>query len=151
MVATARPQVAGLRSGDAVVAAKSVLAARELLAPPERHIQCIAAGVTPALRELLAATPADAPGARGGPLLGDVAGTLACLVAKQVGARDAIQHGCLPPLLALLEQPDAAVRDAAYAALAAGAPWDCWRSALIAAGRRSSKGRADSSPSRKPS
>jgi hypothetical protein len=46
-------QVAQLRHGDSGVRAKALLAARELLCTPAQHVQCIAAGMSPALVELL--------------------------------------------------------------------------------------------------
>lgn len=46
-------QVRELRGSDAVVRAKAAVAVRELLAAPASHVQCIAAGVTPALVALL--------------------------------------------------------------------------------------------------
>lgn len=46
-------QVGELRSDNPVVKSKAVVAARELLVTPTKHIQCIAAGITPALIDLL--------------------------------------------------------------------------------------------------
>jgi hypothetical protein len=46
-------QVDELQSGNAVIRAKAVVAARELLVAPTKHIQCIAAGITQALIRLL--------------------------------------------------------------------------------------------------
>jgi len=56
------------------------------------------------------------------------------LVVKEVGCRDALQHGCLPPLLQLLKQPSPAVRDAAYGCLQAAALYESWRAALVREG-----------------
>ncbi len=47
------PQVRELRDPSPVVRQKSLLAARELLAAPVNHVQCVAAGATPAIVELL--------------------------------------------------------------------------------------------------
>lgn len=46
-------QVQELQHEDIVIRRKAVVAARELLCKPEKYIQCIAAGVTPALIALL--------------------------------------------------------------------------------------------------
>lgn len=135
--------VAGLRSDNAVIQAKSIVAARELLVAPEKHIQSIAAGITPALRDLLSAQPTaaeDSPAAAAASnntpadTQAAAATTLQLLVSKEVGCRDALQHGCLPPLLQLLKQPSAAVRDAAYGCLRAAALFEPWRAALVREG-----------------
>lgn len=49
----AAPQVRELRDPSPVVRQKSLLAARELLAAPVNHVQCVAAGATPAIVDLL--------------------------------------------------------------------------------------------------
>lgn len=128
-------QVAGLRSNNATIKAKSVVAARELLVAPEKHIQCIAAGLTPALRDLIQ-QPADAAAgaSQNEALQAAAATTMQLLVCKEVGCRDALQHGCLPPLLQLLKQSSTAVRDAAYGALQAAALYEPWRVALTREG-----------------
>jgi hypothetical protein len=56
------------------------------------------------------------------------------LVAKDAGCRDALQHGCLPPILQLLKKTSAAVRDAAYGCLRAAAMYEPWRTALVREG-----------------
>jgi hypothetical protein len=133
-------QVAGLRSDNAVIKSKSIVAARELLVAPEKHIQCIAAGITPALRDLLVQQAAVAStAAEGAPsdvpdLQAATAATLQLLVAKEVGCRDALQHGCLPHVLQLLKQPSTAVRNAAYGCLRAAALYEPWRTALVREG-----------------
>jgi hypothetical protein len=133
--------VAGLRSDNAAIKARSVVAARELLAAPERCIQCIAAGITPALRELIssdaaaatATEPAGTP-ATGGALQAAAATTLQLLLRKEAGCRDALQHGVLPPLLQLLRQACPSVRAAAYGALQAAIAYEPWRVALTREG-----------------
>jgi hypothetical protein len=129
-------QVAGLTSDNAVIKAKSVVAARELLVAPEKHIRCIAAGITPALRDLLklpedAATAAAAADTN---LQAAAAATMQVLVAKEVGCMDALQHGCMAPLLQLLKQPSPAAKDAAYGCLRAAALFEPWRAALVREG-----------------
>ena len=47
-------QVRELQDPNLVVRQKALLAARELLAVPINHVQCIAAGITPAIVALLA-------------------------------------------------------------------------------------------------
>lgn len=151
--------MAGLRSEDAVIKGKSIVAARELLVAPEKHIQCIAAGITPALRDLLSSTSSQSPTPQqeqeGTPQAAETeaapppsppaatttadtqaaaATTMRLLVSKEVGCRDALQHGVLPPLLQLLKQPSTAVRDAAYSCLAAAALFEPWRTALVREG-----------------
>lgn len=130
--------MAGLRSDNATIKSKSIVAARELLVAPEKHIQCIAAGITPALRDLLKQQEGSAGGGEEGlqepELLAAAAATMQLLVAKEVGCRDALQHGCLPHLLQLLKQPSPAVRDAAYGCLCAAAMYEPWRVALVREG-----------------
>lgn len=131
--------MAGLRSDNAVIKSKSIIAARELLVAPEKHIQCIAAGITPALRDLLVQQAAASTAAEGAPsdvpdLQAATAATLQLLVAKEVGCRDALQHGCLPHVLQLLKQPSTAVRDAVYGCLRAAAMYEPWRTALVREG-----------------
>ena len=46
-------QVGELKSENPVVKAKAVVAVRDLLVAPTKHIQCIAAGITPALVDML--------------------------------------------------------------------------------------------------
>lgn len=125
-------QVAGLRSDNAIIKVKSIVAAREFLVAPEKHIQCIAAGITPALKDLLTSTAPE--GLSGPEIQTATASTLRLLVAKEVGCRNALQHGCLPPLLQLLKQPSTAVRDAAYGCLQAAAMYEPWRAALVREG-----------------
>ena len=127
--------MAGLRSDNEIIRSKSIKAAKELLVAPEKHIQCIAAGITPALRELIAAnnSTADIPPDVSG-MQAEAATTMQLLVSKEVGCRDALQHGCLPPLLQLLKQPSVAVRDAAYGCLQAAALYESWRAALVREG-----------------
>lgn len=115
-----------LRDPSPVVRQKSLLAARELLAAPVNHVQCVAAGATPAIVDLLQDED-------------DVtryyaAGTLRCLVAKEVGARDLIQHRGVEALVAALEDPSEPVRDDSYAALIEAARFDSMRRALEALG-----------------
>eukprot|EP00775_Hariotina_reticulata_P011490 gene11490-11633_t len=100
-----------LQSENAVIRAKAVVAARELLVAPTKHMQCIAAGITKALIQLLN----DADEA----LQAEVAGTLKLLMCKEVGCRDALQHGALPALLQLLapQKHGPVLRDAVYEAL----------------------------------
>jgi len=43
--------------GDDKLAIRAAIAARELLHAPEKHVQCIAAGMTPALLKCLQASP----------------------------------------------------------------------------------------------
>lgn len=130
-----------LASNDANVRARAVVAAREELVDPLRHVQCVAARVTPAIVALLqdsnAATRRDA------------ALALAVLARRELGARDALQHGALPPVLDLVapgsgggsgsttsssdgSQQPGDVHDAAYEALAALATHECGRAALAA-------------------
>jgi hypothetical protein len=125
--------VAGLRSDDVTIKAKSVVAVRDLLVAPERAVRCIAAGITPALRDIIAAPLTD-DAAADTALQASAATTLALLVRREVGCRDALQHGCLAPLLQLLKQPSAAVRDAAYSALTTAGPYEPWRAALTREG-----------------
>jgi hypothetical protein len=51
-------KVRQLRSEDAVIQAKAVVAAREMLCMPLKQIQCISAGITPALVQLLTVSTA---------------------------------------------------------------------------------------------
>lgn len=133
------PQVAGLRSDNDVIKSRSIVAARELLIAPEKHIQCIAAGITSALRDLLVQQSSASTAAEGAPsdvpdLQAATAATLQLLVAKEVGCRDALQHGCLTHVLQLLKQPSTAVREAAYGCLRAAAMYEPWRTALVREG-----------------
>lgn len=127
-------QVAGLRSENPTIKSKSIVAARELLVAPEKHIQCIAAGITPALRDLLKEGTAGQEDPQEADLHAATAATMQLLVAKEVGCRDALQHGCLPHILQLLKQPSTAVRDAAYGCLCAAAMYEPWRAALVREG-----------------
>ncbi|WIA43362.1 hypothetical protein OEZ86_009851 [Tetradesmus obliquus] len=115
--------VGQLRSDNAVIKAKAVVAAKEMLCMPLKRIQCISAGITSALVELLGAPDES--------LQASAATTLQSLVASEVGCRDMLQHGGLPQLLQLLKQPSAAVRDAVYGALCAAAHFEALRTALM--------------------
>jgi hypothetical protein len=130
--------VAGLKNDNGIIRSKSVIAARELLVAPEKHIQCIAAGITPALRDLLTpqdeAAAAPAEGFSSSELQAAAATSMQLVVIKEVGCRDALQHGCLPPLLQLLKQDSPAVKDAAYSCLRAAALFEPWRAALVREG-----------------
>lgn len=128
----------GLKSDNGIIKSKSVIAARELLVAPEKHIQCIAAGITPALRDLLTpqdeAAAAPAEGFSSSELQAAAATTMQLVVTKDVGCRDALQHGCLAPLLQLLKQDNPVVKDAAYSCLCAAALYQPWRAALVREG-----------------
>ncbi|KAG2490634.1 hypothetical protein HYH03_011025 [Edaphochlamys debaryana] len=115
-----------LQCDNPIVRQKSLLAARELLSSPVNHVQCVAAGATPAIVALLQ-DPDEVTRAY-------AAGTLACLVTKEVGARDLVQHGGLEALSAALEDECEAVRDDAYTALIEAARFDSTRRALEALG-----------------
>eukprot|EP00877_Chromochloris_zofingiensis_P003994 jgi/Chrzof1/13596/Cz08g03190.t1 len=119
-------QVQELQHEDIVIRRKAVVAARELLCKPEKYIQCIAAGVTPALIALLKEEEDD--------FRQNVATTLGQLVCKEVGCRDVIQHGGLPHMVALLTDPSLAVRDAMYKSLEAACKVESCRAALIQLG-----------------
>ncbi|PNW73066.1 hypothetical protein CHLRE_14g617500v5 [Chlamydomonas reinhardtii] len=116
-----------LTCDNAVVRKKSLLAARELLSSPVNHVQCVAAGATPAIVALLQDQTDDETRYY-------AAGTLKLLAAKEVGARDLAQHSGLDALAAALEDPSEGVRDEAYGALIEAARFDSTRRALEACG-----------------
>lgn len=58
------------------------------------------------------------------------AGTIQCLVVKELGARDLIQHGGVQALVRCLTDLHDAVKEAAYKALVEAARFDCTRQAL---------------------
>jgi hypothetical protein len=137
-----------LRDPDPAARARALAAAPELLRAPAQLVQCIAAGVTPALVALLlapdcpaaaaaaAAAAADAgkggagacAAAAGAGAQRDAAEAVRLLLARELGARDLLQHGGLGPLVAMLQPACAlAVRDAGYAALEQLCVWECGR------------------------
>ncbi|GIL46278.1 hypothetical protein Vafri_3299 [Volvox africanus] len=117
------PKLVQELSGDnPVVRQKALLAARELLISPVNLVQCVAAGTTPAVVALLQ-DPDEVTRSY-------AAGTLGLLVAKEVGAKDLVQHGGLEALAAALEDDCEDVRDNAYSALIEAARFDSTRRAL---------------------
>mmetsp|Transcript_35054 Transcript_35054/g.78025 ORF Transcript_35054/g.78025 Transcript_35054/m.78025 type:complete len:377 (-) Transcript_35054:404-1534(-) len=112
-----------LKDNDLIVKQKSLLAARELLGVPTSYMQCIAAGITPAVVALL---QDDDPIVRE-----RAAGTMEYLATKEVGARDIKQHGGVPLMVSLLKDSALPVRDAAYKALIEAARFNPIREALV--------------------
>lgn len=111
-----------LQDADLVVRQKALLAARELLGSPINYVQCIAAGITPAVIALLKDKDA---------LVRErAAGTAEYIAVKEVGARDIIQHGGVYQLVACLTDTVMAVRDAAYKALIEAARFNSIRKEL---------------------
>jgi hypothetical protein len=66
-------------------------------------------------------------------LQAEVAGTLKLLMCKEVGCRDALQHGVLPALLQLLapQQHGPVLRDAVYQALCTASLFEVLRRAIV--------------------
>lgn len=113
-----------LQDPNLIVRQKALLAARELLAVPINHVQCIAAGITPAIVALLADAD-DTVRQR-------AAGAARAIVTKELGAKDLIQHAGVDALVVALEDAVPAVRDEAYAALVEACRFDPARRALEA-------------------
>eukprot|EP00878_Enallax_costatus_P043865 GHUV01051964.1.p1 GENE.GHUV01051964.1~~GHUV01051964.1.p1 ORF type:complete len:252 (+),score=78.34 GHUV01051964.1:492-1247(+) len=115
--------VGQLKSDNPIIRAKAVVAARDLLVAPTKHIQCIAAGITPALVDMLKEPKAY--------LQAEAASTLELLAVRDVGCRDLIQHQGLQQLLQLLQQTYPAVKDAAYKTLCTAAKFESCRAAVV--------------------
>ncbi|KAF5834890.1 radial spoke protein 14 [Dunaliella salina] len=113
-----------LQDRNLIVRQKSLLAAQELLGSPINYVQCVAAGITPAVIKLLKDNDA---------LVRErAAGTAEYLAKKELGARDIIQHGGIYQLVACLSDASLPVRDAAYKALYEGTRFDVMRRELTA-------------------
>lgn len=112
-----------LQDPNLIIRQKSLLAARELLAVSEGYVQCIAAGITPALVALLEDEDEI--------VRERAAGTLEYVAVKEVGCRDMIQHGAIPRLFVQLRDEYPTVRLSAYKCLKEACRFDCSRMALI--------------------
>ncbi|KAJ9518493.1 hypothetical protein QJQ45_018596, partial [Haematococcus lacustris] len=108
-----------LQDSSLIVRQKALLASRELLGSPMAAVQCIAAGITPAILALLQD--------RDPTVRVRAAGTAEYIVTKELGARDLCQHGGVQQLVASLQDSHTPVRDAAYRALIEAARFDIVR------------------------
>ncbi|GFH29636.1 uncharacterized protein HaLaN_28329, partial [Haematococcus lacustris] len=108
-----------LQDSSLIVRQKALLASRELLGSPMAAVQCIAAGITPAILALLQD--------RDPTVRVRAAGTAEYIVTKELGARDLCQHGGVQQLVACLQDSHTPVRDAAYRALIEAARFDIVR------------------------